>query len=192
MNFSILFPIFLPLGIVFFVFTLTMLLQRTSYKELLRRFTYSDTFPVSVKPRLFQYGLARMKNATQVAEQGEDLFIKIWFIPALKIPYSAFSEIQAKEDFLQRSLVQFKFKDKSLKTVAILFKKEQLMDFPTLRKKLTTLNSIPAKQNQKNIQDATHLIELKSQLGSVLRGVLAAVLALLALWAYTLRYGSPF
>lgn len=192
MNFSVLFPVFLPLGIVFFVFTLTMLLQRTSYKELLKRFTYSDTFPVSIKPHLFQYGLARIKNATKVAEQGEDLFIKIWFIPALKIPYSAFSEIQAKEDFLQRSRVQFKFKDNSLKPVAILFKKEQLMDFPALRKKLTTLSAIPAKQSPKNIQDAAHLVELKSQLGSVLRGVLAAVLIFLALWVYTLRYGSPF
>ncbi len=192
MNFPILFPILLPLGIVCFVFTLTILLQRTSYKELLSRFTHSDTFPVSVKPRLFQYGLARMKNATKVAEQGEDLFIKVWFIPALKIPYTAFSEIQTQEDFLQRSLVRFKFKDSTLKNLAILFRKDQLMGFPALRKRASGTSTVAAKQSAKVIPDPSQIVELKSQLGALLRGVFGAIIVFLALWIYTQRYGFPF
>lgn len=130
-----------PIGILIFVFLLVAIIQKHSFKELSQRFESTEDLPFSVRPRIFKYGYSRMKNVTKVAEQGENIFIKLWCMPILKIPYNAFLDIQIKVNNPKHPFVLFRFKDPELKPLSIQFKKDQLQNFPVLLKRMEAVTS---------------------------------------------------
>lgn len=167
----------LPWLILVVIFWVAFSVQKKAFQPYVNRFQSMEVLPLQkVRIPFSRWEKKRMKDSLLAAEENHCLFVKILFLPLLKIPYSSCSKIEGKKDFLNTTQVRFTFKDPELKPLRMAFKEKNWPAFPELKAALRETPALPNELLSNVIKNK----ELhKALLGVMILPVVFLILALL-------------
>lgn len=132
-------PFLIPVVAVAFGMSIAIFIQNKLYKPLVDRFRSEEALSDPKRLHYVYYGFFRMRNAATAMEKDQCFFIKIFFLPGLKIPYSSCKTITAKNTIMNHKWVTFTFQDEGLKPLMVLITASEWAAFPTLQKRVGQL-----------------------------------------------------
>lgn len=197
--FAILFPIFLFIAIG----TIAFKAQNSFLKPLTQTFGSSSRMPnTTVRPTEVRFGSLRIRNAANVGEEGNSIFLKFPLGKVIQIPYSAFSDLKASEGFLDGFSVVATFKRAEISPLTFELTQNEFDSLPILKSKISAAaNSKEIHKNATVAKDigkvkfaptevlppSVSMPQIKSSLGNLVRGILVAIL-LVILAAYLVQH----
>ena len=105
-------------------------LQRNSFKVLTEAFDKADNMQNGERIPEFYFGQIRLRNVMQMSEDSNSLAFKTWFVPAFRIPFSAFSEIREAEGMFKKPIILLQFKNEKIAPLQVVLSDEQRKMFP--------------------------------------------------------------
>ncbi len=179
---------------IFFVvlYRLVQFAQRKVFGAILQKFQTLRQMPKeAVRANEFDYGPnVHLRGGVEVAEQGDQLLLKLALLPTLSIPVNSLSSVKISEGAFRTKLFEIEFQEK-LPTLKIGVKSDLLGQFPNLvrlaqagQPSTSSQNAMPVAQNVPMTLQIKVDPFLKNKVGNFVRALIFVALLVAAAIAF--------